>query len=256
MEKCFVIQPFDKDTFDKRFEDTFKPAIEKAGLEAYRIDLDPSVIVPIDAIEKGIRDCSICFAEITSDNPNVWYELGYAFACKRDVVLVCSDERTGKFPFDIQHRHVIQYSTKSASDYSNLAGKITEKILAIKKTAATVQTLHEVPIVQTEGLANHEFAIVVLIGEQQIVENEYVAVNTLKGDMARAGYADIATSLGLKTLRNLGMAEIFNASDGGNYEGFSACRLTAKGEKWLLANQDKLMMRREQPKAVEESDMF
>lgn len=31
MEKCFVIQPFDNDKFDKRVEDIFKPAIEKSG---------------------------------------------------------------------------------------------------------------------------------------------------------------------------------------------------------------------------------
>ena len=40
MNKCFVIQPFDNDKYDKRFVDIFKPAIEKSGLEAYRIDKD------------------------------------------------------------------------------------------------------------------------------------------------------------------------------------------------------------------------
>jgi hypothetical protein len=116
MEKCFVIQPFDNDKFDKRFEDIFKPAIEKSGFEAYRIDKDLSVRIPIDEIEKNISESHICFAEITSDNPNVWYELGYAFACDKDVVMVCSEERTGKFPFDIQHRHIITYKTGSKSD--------------------------------------------------------------------------------------------------------------------------------------------
>lgn len=54
MERCFVIQPFDKDKFDKRYTDIFKPAIEKSGLEAYRIDRDLSVRIPIDEIEKKI----------------------------------------------------------------------------------------------------------------------------------------------------------------------------------------------------------
>jgi len=39
MDKCFVIQPFDNDKFDKRFVDIFKPAIEKSGFEAYRIEI-------------------------------------------------------------------------------------------------------------------------------------------------------------------------------------------------------------------------
>ena len=126
MDKCFVIQPFDNGTYDKLFIETFKPAIIKAGFEPYRIDKDLSVRVPIENIEKGIVESAICFAEITTDNPNVWYELGYAFACKKDVVMICSDERQGyKYPFDIQHRQIISYKTKSKSDFDNLEENIT-----------------------------------------------------------------------------------------------------------------------------------
>lgn len=83
MPTCFVIQPFDADKFDKRFEQVFKPAIIVAGLDPYRVDQDPHVDIPIDGIESGIRSASICLADITTDNPNVWYELGYAF-CSRN----------------------------------------------------------------------------------------------------------------------------------------------------------------------------
>ena len=87
MPTCFVIQPFDSGgKFDKRFNDTYKKAIEKAGLEPYRVDQDPGVEVPIDRIEEGIREATICLADITTDNPNVWYELGYAFAVGRSVI--------------------------------------------------------------------------------------------------------------------------------------------------------------------------
>ena len=117
MPKCFVIQPFDGERYDKRYRDVFAPAIENAGLEPYRVDRDPSVDVPIEDIERGIEGSGVCLAEISTDNPNVWYELGYAIAMKRAVVLVCSDERTTKYPFDVHHRKVIQYSTQSLSDF-------------------------------------------------------------------------------------------------------------------------------------------
>ena len=74
MKKCFVIQPFDNGTFDKRYTDIFEPAIKKASFEPYRIDKDLSVRIPIDEIEKGITDSEICFAEITTDNPNVKFQ--------------------------------------------------------------------------------------------------------------------------------------------------------------------------------------
>ena len=93
MDTCFIIQPFDKDKFDQRFTDIFDPAIQSAGLEPYRVDRDPSVRIPIEQIEDGIKSSRICFAEITMDNPNVWYELGFAFACGKDVVMVSEEKQ-------------------------------------------------------------------------------------------------------------------------------------------------------------------
>src|SRR5688500_5526267 len=112
MPTCFVMQPFDKGTFDKRYVDVFEPAIAEAGLDAYRVDKDPAASIPIKDIEDGIRAAELCFAEITIDNPNVWFELGYAIAVNKDVVLICSTERKSRFPFDIQHRAVIIYNTE------------------------------------------------------------------------------------------------------------------------------------------------
>jgi len=126
MPTCFVIQPFDSGKFDKRFDDVYKPAIEAAGFEAYRVDRDPKVEVPIEAIEDGIRGAAICLADITTDNPNVWYELGFAFAAGRPVVMVCSDERTNhRYPFDIQHRAIINYKAEAPRDFDSLQNSIT-----------------------------------------------------------------------------------------------------------------------------------
>jgi hypothetical protein len=64
MPRCFVIQPFDQGKFDKRYADVFRPAIEAAGLEAYRVDQDPSTSIPIEEIEASIRGATVCFADI------------------------------------------------------------------------------------------------------------------------------------------------------------------------------------------------
>ncbi|WP_211225001.1 hypothetical protein [Spirosoma spitsbergense] len=118
MRTCFVAQPFDGDKFDLRYSDVFEPAIKNAGLEPYRVDKDPSVEIPIEEIESRIKTAEIILVDITLDNPNVWYELGYAFACKKDVVMVCcSDERIGRFPFDIQHRSILPYKAGSRSNF-------------------------------------------------------------------------------------------------------------------------------------------
>jgi len=244
MEKCFVIQPFDNDKFDKRFVDIFEPAILKAEFEAYRIDKDLSVRIPIDDIEKGISESSICFAEITSDNPNVWYELGFAFACNKDVVMVCSDERQGKFPFDIQHRHVITYKTSSTSDFNTLGDTITRKIKAFQTKSKTVKQLNTTPVIETEGLKRHEIALLILIMENQVSIEDSISVFTLKNEMNKAGYTDIATSVGIRTLVKNGMIETFKEIDNwNNGQEFIACRLIEKGESWILSNQDQLQFR-------------
>ena len=55
---CFVIQPFDRGKFDKRYEDAFEPALAQAGFTAYRVDEDPSTDILIAAIEDGIREAA------------------------------------------------------------------------------------------------------------------------------------------------------------------------------------------------------
>lgn len=121
---CFVIQPFDGGKFDKRYEDVYKPAIIEAGLKPYRVDTDEFAMVPIETIEEKIKEATICLADISTNNPNVWYEVGYAIASKKTTVLVCSDERTGNYPFDIRQRNVLNYKTESASDFNDFKKEI------------------------------------------------------------------------------------------------------------------------------------
>ena len=248
MPTCFVIQPFDKGKFDKRFDDTFRPAIVKAGLEPYRVDLDPAVRIPIDEIEKGIASSAICLAEITLDNPNVWYELGYAFACGKDVVMVSSEERTGGFPFDIGHRQIIKYQTGSASDFKRLEEAIFKKITALLEKTKTVVKLSDTPVMDTEGLKSHEIALLILIMENQLSAEDHSSLYTLKGEMEKAGYTSIAASVGLRRLARLGMIGTFTESDYNNNT-YSACRITEKGEDWILANEEQLVFRKSGQKA-------
>jgi hypothetical protein len=127
MPRCFVIQPFDSGgPYDKRFDDVLSPAIECAGLDPYRVDRDPSVVVPIDEIETGIRNADICLADISTDNPNIWYEVGFAMASKKNVLLICARNRSTPYPFDVQHRNIIRYASDSPRDFEKLKKQIEE----------------------------------------------------------------------------------------------------------------------------------
>jgi len=62
-ETCFVIQPFDRGPYDKRYDDVYDPAINAAGFQPYRVDRDPTASIPIDRIATQIRDAAVVFAE-------------------------------------------------------------------------------------------------------------------------------------------------------------------------------------------------
>lgn len=128
--RCCVFQPFDKGDFDKRFDDVLVPAIESADMEPYRVDRDLGSTIPVDTLHQEIRSAAICIADITTRNPNVMYELGYAVALGKDVIII-SGPSAEKYPFDIQHRGIITYAVGSPRDFKQLEETITAKLEAI-----------------------------------------------------------------------------------------------------------------------------
>jgi len=240
---CFVMQPFDGGTFDKRYESVLVPAIEAAGIEAYRVDQDPSVSIPIQDIENGIRKSEICLADITTDNPNVWFELGFALAIPREVVLVCSEERTTHYPFDVQHRSIVKYKTGAPQDFDELQHKITKRIQAVlKKNEEIGRVVNLPPVKDTEGLNQHELVALVTVMQNSFLSNGFVPGYRIKNDMNAGGFTDIAVSIALKTLLAKGLLEsdLWNDHDRDPY---AVYKTTSVGDDWLIANQDKLILK-------------
>lgn len=249
MPTCFVIQPFDHAKFDKRFEDTFRPAIEEAGLDPYRVDQDPNVEIPIEAIEDGIRDAAICLADITTDNPNVWYELGYAFAAGKAVIMVCSDERKdGRYPFDIQHRAVIGYKSESSSDFEQLKNKIKDRLHALMKKGARLRELAESdPVSPREGLSQPELAVLATLAGEAALPDSSVSVYLLKNDIERVGFTSLGFGLGFRRLQNKGFIESTEEFDDQYNEPYTGARLTQIGWDWIEANEDMFSLKKGEP---------
>lgn len=244
MPTCFVIQPFDAGKFDKRYVDVFAPAIVAAGLEPYRVDQDPKVEVPIDAIEEGITAASVCLADITTDNPNVWYELGFAFASGRPVVMVCSDERTGRrYPFDIQHRTIIPYQSDSTQDFEKLKREITARIQALSQRGEAMRRLAETEqIAPIEGLSQPELVVLASIAGNRTQPDGELAVHLAKHDVERAGFTPIGFALGLRRLQKKNLVTLHEVEDrDGPYQ---AVKVTDEGWEWIERNENKFMLRK------------
>ncbi len=104
---CFVMQPF-SGPLGGYYESIYKPAIEQAGLHPLRADAEIFGTGKImDQIWRGIRAAEVLVAELTTKNPNVFYELGLAHALEKPVVLVSSNQED--VPFDLRHIRVVLY---------------------------------------------------------------------------------------------------------------------------------------------------
>jgi len=245
MPRCFVIQPFDDGgPYDKRYADVLSPAIKDAALEPYRVDKDPASTIPIDDIEENIRTSEICLADITPDNPNIWYEVGYAFANDKPVVMICAKPRPTKPPFDVQHRHIIFYTQDSPSDFKKLQTEVTERLKAqIDKTEAMRSVASMSPVKSDGGLTSYEVAVMVSIMENRLLPGTGVMPSDIRKDMSKAGYTDIATSLSLESLRRKTLIEFTEEDNFG--ETYTVCTLTSRGLDWMLENKERFKLSRQ-----------
>lgn len=235
MATCFLIQPFDRGAFDKRYEQILKPAIQAASLEPYRVDEDLESSILSEAIHRGIKDARVCLADITSDNPNVWYEIGYAFASRKEVVMICSDTRQ-RFPFDVQHRSIIIYQTESPADLVQLREKITKRL-----EAALMKT--QEPALETDvtfaggPLPSHEVALLVALAELSSNPSDPVFDFDVQQRMKERGYAPVAIYLATAGLTEKSLIANETKIDK-EYGNYTLRRLTQEGTKWSLKNQE------------------
>jgi hypothetical protein len=145
-DTCFVMQPFAL-PLGTYYEKIYKPAIEKAGLTPVRADADIFGTGKImDQVWTGLNAAKVLVAELTSRNPNVFYELGLAHALKKPVVLISSNEED--VPFDLHHIRVIYYDVTDPFWGTKLLEKVAENILSAINNPD--EAIFKSPAVQTQ----------------------------------------------------------------------------------------------------------
>ena len=114
---CFLVMGYGKKTdykrgrtidLDKTYNNILKPLIEELGMECVRSD---------EIIHSGIIDkpmfnqlisADIVIADISTYNPNAFYELGVRHALKPYTTIIISEDKL-EYPFDIQHSVIYKY---------------------------------------------------------------------------------------------------------------------------------------------------
>lgn len=237
-EVCFVIQPFDGGRFDKRFADVYSKAIEKAGLEPYRVDRDASASIPIQQIEVAISGAAVCLADITLDNPNVWFELGYGIALNKEICIVCSEERKNPFPFDVQHRNIIRYATDAPQDFQRLSERIFARLAAILDKNRELSKLPRASQTVDQSLNEMEVACMGAIALSASGIGFSVNNFSVRKEMEKLGYNGMGANIALNALHSRKFISRSEAHEQGfnEVEVIECYTITEMGWQWLSEN--------------------
>jgi Nucleoside 2-deoxyribosyltransferase len=102
---AFVLMPFDA-AFNDVYHLGIKPACADAGAYCERVDEQKYDETILERIYNQIAKADMLVADMTGRNPNVFYEVGYAHALGKRVILLT--QRADDIPFDLkQHTHVV-----------------------------------------------------------------------------------------------------------------------------------------------------
>jgi tetratricopeptide (TPR) repeat protein len=142
---CFVVMPFGEKPdgqggsvdFDSVYEKLLAPAVRTAGLEPLRADQELIGGVIHKPMFERLVLADYCVADLTTANPNVFYELGVRHAVRPySTVLVSAESK--RIPFDLAPDRVLPYALDGNGRPADSAGNsahLTEALEAAREAA-------------------------------------------------------------------------------------------------------------------------
>lgn len=104
---CFAVMQFTEE-FNVLYKDVIKPVCESYGYKVIRGDDFYTSGQIMEDVTQSIRSAALIIADVTPDNANVFYEVGYAHAIGKPTILL-SDRRRERLPFDISGFRTLFY---------------------------------------------------------------------------------------------------------------------------------------------------
>jgi hypothetical protein len=125
---CFVVMPFDR-AFNNVYELVESVTRDYAGCKCVRADqiATPSRIT--DDIFAYIARSRFLIADLTGQNPNVFYEVGLSHALHKEAILLLQEEADA--PFDVRG---IRYLTYSPLDLGALRERLAAQVKSCLRT--------------------------------------------------------------------------------------------------------------------------
>jgi CheY-like chemotaxis protein len=106
----FVAMPFNNESLDKLFSRVIKKACQQAGIPVLKVVDDPSSQNIINKTFSMITEAHFVIFLSANNNPNVFYEAGYAFALKKEIIM-CAPT-LDCLPFDVKSNVCLAYENR------------------------------------------------------------------------------------------------------------------------------------------------
>jgi len=133
-KKCFVLMPL-ADQYNEVYTEVYKPVSSQNSLDCWRVDeISRPGSITRDIVE-GILDADLVIADLTSKNPNVFYELGIAHSVGNKTIMTA--QSIADVPFDIANYRILIYEqsiTGSRKLKIELDKAIKELLAALDRT--------------------------------------------------------------------------------------------------------------------------
>ncbi len=135
--KLFVIMPF-KEPFDTIYREVIFPVAKEMKFDVKRIDEVSGPGLILEDIQQEISQSHAVVAEVSSPNPNVFYELGFAHALGKPAVLLIRRPEEQPMPFDIRGYRAIFYDD-SIGGKRIVERKLRDHLKAVLQVATASQ---------------------------------------------------------------------------------------------------------------------
>lgn len=104
---AFVVMQFTEE-FNSLYQEVITPVCIAHGFTPVRADDIYNNGLIVEDIARSIRESALVIADITPDNPNVFYEVGYAHGIAKPTILLAERKRAS-LPFDVSGFRTIFY---------------------------------------------------------------------------------------------------------------------------------------------------
>lgn len=153
---CFVLMPFGKKPdygglvidFDSVYYDLIFSAIEDAGLKPIRADEEQAGGIIHKPMFERLILCEYAVVDLTTANPNVFYELGVRHAVRPYSTVLLFAEGTKQLPFDIAPLRAIPYKLDSQTGKPDQHSKNSTKEILKKRLIEAQKPNTDSPIFQ------------------------------------------------------------------------------------------------------------